>query len=200
MARSKIDVVRAGMNNPPIAYRSPAEPATGRLLFIGIDFLRKGGDLVVEAVHRLRKGGDQALRLTVVGPRRWPLAGSPPDWIDYRGLLAPEEVRSLLPVHDLFVMPSTKEGFGLVFIEAAAFGRAVIAGGAGSEEAMIDGVTGFCTKNQSNYDLTGRVIELAQDDNKRITMGRAGRALVEQNFTQVRFVHQVKELIASLEV
>src|SRR5207244_1536465 len=84
VAPQRIAVVAAGINNPPAAYRDPGRDPAGRILFTGTDFSLKGGDLVVEAARRLHKGGDRPIRLTVVGPMQWPLAGTPPDFVDFQ--------------------------------------------------------------------------------------------------------------------
>ncbi len=137
----RVVVAPAGMNNPPTAVRNAAARPTGRVLFVGRDFHRKGGDLVVEAVRLLREGGLDA-RLTVVGPEHWP-AGAIPDFVDFRGPLGATEVAAVYAEHDVFAMPSRVEGFGIVFSEALAAGLPCVARRAfAMPELVEDGVTG----------------------------------------------------------
>jgi glycosyltransferase involved in cell wall biosynthesis len=98
-----------------------------RLLMVGKDFLTKGGDLVIAAVRNLRNSGMGDLTVTVAGPSVWPLAGPIPDWVDFRGRISATEVAHLFQSHDLLVMPSRMEGFGIVFVEALAHGMPVVA-------------------------------------------------------------------------
>jgi glycosyltransferase involved in cell wall biosynthesis len=112
--------VSAGAGAPPSDDRRLDAPRH-RLLFVGRDFHRKGGDLVVAAFERLR-ADDPTLTLTVAGPDRWPLAGDPPPGVRFQGRVDPDGVRQLYDEHDLFVMPSRFEAFGIVFVEALARG------------------------------------------------------------------------------
>lgn len=99
----------------------PARERT-RVLFVGGEFHRKGGDQVLDAVAQLNRSGDRPLRLTIAGPSSWPLPGAPPDWVDFRGTVPRAEVAQLFASHDLFVMPSRFEAYGMVFLEARAWG------------------------------------------------------------------------------
>ena len=61
----------------------------------------------------------------------------------FAGRVAPDELPQLYRLADLFVMPSAQEGFGIVFLEAAASGLRSIGGNAdGSIDALADGVIG----------------------------------------------------------
>jgi glycosyltransferase involved in cell wall biosynthesis len=142
VAPDRVVVAPPGMNNPPTAVRDPeAEPA-GRVLFVGRDFHRKGGDLVVEAVRRLRSGGLEA-SLTVAGPERWPLPSAVPEFVDFRGPVAADEVAAIYAGHDVFAMPSRVEGFGIVFTEALSAGVPCVARRAfAMPELVEDGVSG----------------------------------------------------------
>jgi phosphatidylinositol alpha-1,6-mannosyltransferase len=61
----------------------------------------------------------------------------------FAGRVAPDELPQLYRLADLFVMPSAQEGFGIVFLEAAASGLRAIGGNAdGSIDALADGAIG----------------------------------------------------------
>jgi glycosyltransferase involved in cell wall biosynthesis len=138
----RVVVAPAGMNNPPTAVRDADAQPTGRVLFVGRDFHRKGGDLVVEAVRRLRAGGVDA-RLTIAGPESWPGPGAIPQFVDFRGPLGATEVAAIYAAHDVFAMPSRVEGFGIVFSEALAAGVPCVARRAFAMPELIeDGVSG----------------------------------------------------------
>jgi glycosyltransferase involved in cell wall biosynthesis len=112
------------------------------LLFIGTTFIVKAGDVVLRAFELLRES-DPSLTLTIVGPDRWPVDGPVPDGVDFRGRVPRAEIAGIMDEHDLFVMPSRLEGFGMVFVEALARGLPCIGRNAFAMPELIeDGVTG----------------------------------------------------------
>ncbi len=178
----KVAVVPAGMNNPPVAYRDPAQPVSGRVLFVGTDFFRKGGDLVVEAVRRLRDGGDTRLQLTVVGPGRWPLAGDPPSWVDFKGLLPPAEVSALLPRHDAFAMPSRFEAFGIALAEALIAGLPCVARDASAmPEIVQDPETGALVRSDDPDELAGALRRVLADPDIHARVAAARPRLIARH-------------------
>jgi len=63
--------------------------------------------------------------------------------VHFLGHAPTELLQTLLAAASVFVMPSTKEGFGIVFLEAAAYGLPVVAGNKdGSVDALADGALG----------------------------------------------------------
>lgn len=162
--RDRIVVAAAGMNSPPAAYRDPERASAGRLLFVGGDFARKAGDQVVEAIRRLRAGGDRAVRLTVVGPHAWPLPGRPPDFVDFLGSLPSGRVGELYASHDAFVMPSHFEAFGIAFAEALVAGLPCVARRAyAMAEIIDDGVTGVLIGSDDPDELASAIDALLSD-------------------------------------
>lgn len=117
-----------------------------RLLFIGVEWRRKGGDLVVETALALRKKGINAF-VDVVGCE--PI-GTMPDYVRTHGFVSKataegrEKLRALLlNAHFLFV-PSLAECYGLVFAEASAFGVPSIARATGGiPTAVQNGLNGW---------------------------------------------------------
>ncbi|MCX5720886.1 MAG: asparagine synthase (glutamine-hydrolyzing) [Nitrospirae bacterium] len=76
------------------------------------------------------------------------------DCVEFRGYVSDEDLPELFSVADIFVMPSQKEGFGIVFIEALACGVPVIAGNCdGSVEAVLNGRIGLLVDPDKPADL-----------------------------------------------
>lgn len=116
-----------------------------RLLFIGVEWHRKGGDLVIETASLLQAAGVN-VRVDVVGCEP---VGEMPDFVVKHGFIskATDEGRNklkdlLLSSHFLFV-PSMAECYGLVFAEAAAHGLPSLARAAGGIPTVVkNGVNG----------------------------------------------------------
>jgi glycosyltransferase involved in cell wall biosynthesis len=141
-----------------------------RLLFVGrqykaFDFHRKGGDLVVAALTLLRRDHDPQITLTIAGPERWPLPGSPPDGVRFLGALPPDEVAALYDSHDLFVMPSRMEPFGIVFAEALARGLPCIARDAyAMPEIVTPGLSGSLIVGDDERELAATIAAALAND------------------------------------
>ena len=147
---------------PPLPERAAARR---RLLFVGGDFYRKGGDLVVAALAVLRREHDPQITLTVAGPQAWPLPGTPPDGVRFLGSLPPDEVAPLYDSHDLFVMPSRREPFGLVFAEALARGLPCVARDAfAMPEIITPGVSGALITRDDENELAAAIAAALADD------------------------------------
>jgi phosphatidylinositol alpha-1,6-mannosyltransferase len=83
--------------------------------------------------------------------------------VRFLGRLADEDVLDLYRSADLLAMPSTKEGFGIVFVEAAATGLPVIAGDLdGSVDALAEGAIGRLIDPRSVADIAAAVIDALQ--------------------------------------
>ena len=121
--RERVHVVGGGLHGLPAKRDLQARGAGGtKVLFIGREFFRKGGELVVSAIEQLRGSGSGDFTLTVVGPATWPFSTPVPDWVDFRGEVPASEVRQMWADHDIFALPTWYEPYGLVFLEARAAG------------------------------------------------------------------------------
>jgi glycosyltransferase involved in cell wall biosynthesis len=88
---------------------------------------------------------------------------------------------------DVFAMPSWEEPFGMVFLEAMAMKKPVVAwNSGGAPEVIVDGVTGFVVAPHDTASLAGALTRLLQDPTLRRRYGEAGRRRVEETFTPQR--------------
>jgi len=160
--KEKVAVIPLGANlseiptheevNEAIDRRSQAGEC--RLLFIGVDWHRKGGDLVIKTAVGLRDTGIDVV-VDVVGCQP---PGEMPDFVRTHGFISkstPEgrqKLRSLLlEAHYLFV-PSIAECYGLVFAEASAFGVPSLARATGGIPAVVkNGFNGWAFGEDEPY-------------------------------------------------
>jgi len=96
---------------------------TKQLLFIGVDFFRKGGETLMKAFRTVRKKHTDA-KLVIVGPHSLPDSYKNEPGVSFQGFLNkanPEEARTLKRLFEessLFVLPSLYEPFGIAPLEA----------------------------------------------------------------------------------
>ena len=97
------------------------------ILFSGVTWGRKGGNIAVETVEILRSKGIDA-RLIVAGPKQCPLTCNGKDYIDYIGYLNKnnaDDYQKYLNLYErahIFLLPTKAECGAIVYSEAAAAG------------------------------------------------------------------------------
>jgi phosphatidylinositol alpha-1,6-mannosyltransferase len=108
-------------------------------------------------------------------------------WVHFPGTLSEEEKIVTYGASDLYVMASiqsgqTTEGFGIVFLEAAAAGVPSICGNVGGQpEAVLHGKTGLVVDGRKLDDLESTIHSLISDPARRAKMGEAGRKWAQIN-------------------
>lgn len=94
------------------------------------------------------------------------------------GRVKRENLRELYNAADVFVMPSTGEGFGIVFLEALACGTPVIAGNKdGSVDALLGGELGLLVDPDDNAAIAAAILTVLQ---KRLPAGLADASLLRE--------------------
>ena len=140
--------------------------------------------------------GDGAQRKTFEGlARGMGLA----DKVFLRGAISDALLPSYYESCDLFVLPSTKEGFGIVFLEAMYHSKACIGARAGGiPEVIRDGDTGMLV-NPSEFatQLPEAIVRLFKDPALRRAMGANGRSHLDENFSFRRFRDRLEEILCS---
>lgn len=143
-----------------------------RLLFLGSVIERKGLHTVIEALGQLP--ADTA-HLTVAGSqiadvgyvariKQQIAAHQVGDSVTWTGTLINEEVAEVLAAHQLMVMPSQYEGFGIAYLEGMAFGLPAIATTAGAaKEVVHHGVNGFLITPNDSAALARTIKALAKN-------------------------------------
>lgn len=126
----------------------------------------KGVDTLIEAMPAVRKEFPLA-RLRIVGtgddqPRLAALAQrlGAGFAVDFLGAVSDEVLGAEYAACDLFALPSRREGFGLVFLEAMAYGKPCIGARAGGVPEVIDGATGQLVDYGNIPDLAAAIADL----------------------------------------
>lgn len=110
-----------------------------------------------------------------------------------------DDVRDVLALCDVFVLPSRDEHFGRVLIEAMAMGKPVVAtDGGGVPEIVRHGETGLLVPSGLPAALARAILTLLDDPAYAESLGAAGRERVEREFSLSRHVAQVERLYSGL--
>lgn len=100
---------------------------------------------------------------------------------------------------DVLALPTHREGFPNVALEAAASGVPVVTTEAtGARDAVLDGVTGVLVPTGDAVALAGALGGLLMDGDRRLEMGEAARRWVGENFAEERVVGKAVELYRTM--
>jgi phosphatidylinositol alpha-1,6-mannosyltransferase len=166
---------------------------------------RKGQDVLIRAMPMILRRVPEAVLLIVGdGPYRRKLEGmaadlAPRGSVVFTGAVSDEELPRYYRLGQVFAMPCRSrlgglevEGWGIVFVEAAACGRPVVVGDSGgAREALVPGETGLLVDGRRVHEVAEAVATLLADPETAERMGRAGRARVERAFTWERAAAQL---------
>ena len=157
---------------------------------------RKGMDTLIEASVAIRRTHPEVCVAIAGGGRDQKRLSSLIAKLDapvkLLGRVETDELSLLYGCGDVFTMLCRsrwggleQEGFGIVFVEAAAAGVAQVAGrSGGAHEAVAHGETGLIVDDPTDARAAaGAISELLDDDERRGAMAQAGRARAEQEFS-----------------
>ena len=94
--------------------------------------------------------------------------------------------------------PPRGEGFGIVFLEAAASGLPVVAGDAGPSPEVVDESMGVLVDPRDASDVADAIVRLLADDDLRRKMGEAGREHVRECYSYEIFRARIASLLDDL--
>jgi glycosyltransferase involved in cell wall biosynthesis len=202
--RVVVNELGANVDAPPSSELQIALPIDKiRLLFVGVDWSRKGGSIASSATRLLRQQGIDA-ELAVVGcrvPERDRHEGvievgflsrtDPGSRLRYRQLM--------LGAHLLFV-PSQAECYGLIYPEAAAHGLPSIAAHTGGvPSAVIEGQTGQLLPQDAGPEQYAAVIaDLVNSGDRFTALRRSSRRVYDERFTWEAWGHRLADQTARL--
>lgn len=165
---------------------------------------RKNIDELIRAVAILKSRGS-SVRLEVVGdgvlrPQLQELAEhlGVGDRVRFLGRLSDQELGRAYSRATAFVLPSSKEGFGIVFLEAWLRGLPVICGKLGaSHEIVDDGIDGFVCDETNPADLAGRIFDILSDPARASMMGVRGMKKTHAQYLNANAKDNLGKLLRS---
>lgn len=180
ISAEKIHVVNIGVDLElwPYIPKEPQPDAPPRILFVGGDFERKGGSLLLDLFAR--HFADVASLDLVTREAPTDLPRNVTVYTDMK----PNDprLRTLYAEADLFVLPTRADMSSYAGIEAMATGRPVISSNVGGIPDLIcEGQSGFLVEPRDGTALRDRIQRLITDPDLRRHMGEAGRKRVESD-------------------
>lgn len=162
----------------------------------------KGADELIRAVAQLR-ASIPGLHLVVVGggddlPRLRRLAtdSGAADRVCFLENLSREKLAACYAHAALFALPSTGEGFGLVFLEAMAFSKPVVGASCGGTIDLIqDGVNGLLVPPRDSEQLGQALGRLLRDESLCQALGRRGAEIIQQKYRFEVFQSELEHIL-----
>ncbi len=202
--QARTQVIPHGLDrNWQIVTRAAGSSTAPRLLTVcrmskdDSRFGTKGVDLLLEAMVKLRKTiPDIHLTIAGDGDDRPRMEDKSADLklrscVEFAGSLDEQALKAHYAQATVFVLPSDMEGFGMVFIEAMAYGLPIVAlNAAATPEVVQDGVTGILIKESHAESLAAAIATLLGNRELRQSMSEASRRAVTARFGYEQFALQ----------
>lgn len=165
-----------------------------RVLFVGVNWERKGGPELVAAFRRVLKVHKDA-KLTIVGCNP-PIKEAS---IEVVGPVPLDHVLGYLSRSAIYCMPTKLDPFPKVFLEALVAGLPVVALRLGAApDFVINGRTGELVEHGDIEGLAQALISLLEDPEKCQTYGRNGRALVQEKYNWDKVFEKIGDRILEI--
>jgi glycosyltransferase involved in cell wall biosynthesis len=202
---AKVTVIPPGVVRSIWAPRQLRKADSGRvrILFVGGDLERKGGDLLLDAFDQLRgemaTAGAPEVELHMVTNASVP---SRPGVIQHRGLRPnTDELVALYQQADIFCLPSRGDCLPLALAEAGAAGLPLISTSvAAIPEIVRDQETGLLVPVDDRAALAGALRRLVESPTERRRLGERARGLVEREHDAETNAGRLAQLLASTAI
>jgi len=160
----------------------------------------KGYDIVIRSLQNLRESNPH-LKYLIVGKydnkeksrldKMIAKAGLK-EHVIFAGFVADKELAEHFNLADIYIMPSEKEGFGIVFIEAMYYNKPVIAGNKdGSTDALLDGKLGLLVNPESMEEVSGAIMRMINHREQYLP----DRKLLMENFSFPVYKEKWREIL-----
>jgi glycosyltransferase involved in cell wall biosynthesis len=178
----------ANVSQPDNAYPL-SRYQTKKILFVGVDWERKGGPQLLEAFKQLLKKHPDA-RLDIVGCMPSIKLPNVKVW----GRIPIEDVKRFYETGAIFCMPSKREPFGIVYLEAMAFKLPIVALNIGALPDFVDeGETGFLLEYDDILGLSSKLIFLIENPAICQQMGEKAYQKFLGQYNWQRSVQSIKD-------
>jgi glycosyltransferase involved in cell wall biosynthesis len=199
----------AAVTKAPDPFVSPALADDGaplRILFVGRLVQRKGVEVLVRALARMRHERDAELVIVGAGSResdirRTAALEGVERWVHMLGFVDETRLAEEYGSCDLFVLPAVvddrgdTEGLGVVLLEALRHERPVVASAVGGIVDIVeDGVTGWTVQPGDAEVLARKLLEVSSQPSEARRVARQGREAAATTFSWERILHATTDV------
>lgn len=200
-----IELLYCGVDIKKYDSVEDVEANKNRIIFIGRLAPHKHVDDLLNILPNIKKSiPDVSLTVVGRGQQKEELlelasTNQVEDIVTFKQDLTDEELITEIKKSSILVLPSTREGFGLVLAEANCCNKPVISyASGGTKDVIEDGYNGFLVKPRDTDKLQEQIIKLLSDDDLRNTMGSNGRKRVETYFDWDKITEEYVEIVEKL--
>jgi glycosyltransferase involved in cell wall biosynthesis len=194
---SKIEILYNGVDIKKYDSVTVDGTVENQIIFIGRFAPHKHVDHLIRSVHEIKKV-IPSIQLLIIGKGEEKDALidltnqlNLEDNVTFKQNLSDEELIQSIKESEILVLPSTREGFGMVLAEANACYKPVITyASGGTVEVVQDGYNGFLIQSEDTQCLTNKIRELLENKDLQENYGLNGRRKVEQDFDWDKIVNQ----------
>jgi glycosyltransferase involved in cell wall biosynthesis len=190
----KVKCVFAGANITQKDINYPLSRYQGKkILFVGVDWERKGGPELIESFKLVLKVHPDA-QLDIVGCNPDINVPNVKIW----GKMPIQEVKKFYESASIFCMPSKREPFGIVYLEAMAYKLPIVALKIGALPDFVEeGKTGFLVNYKEIKNMADRLIHLLDQPTIAKEMGEIAYKKVKEQYSWENSVFEIKKFIDS---
>lgn len=189
----KIACVYVGMNTPaPTAAQDNANYGNKNILFVGTDWTRKGGEVLLEAFSRVLETHPDAM-LTIVGNA--PATDIPNCRLP--GRIPVAELDNYYATASIFCLPTLQEPFGVTVVEAMSHKLPVVATAVGAIPDLVTAQTGILVPPNDSAALAGALLDLLSDPDKARALGRNGFELVSMRYNWASVGQAIRDRVTA---
>ncbi|MFH1509067.1 MAG: glycosyltransferase family 4 protein [bacterium] len=166
---------------------------------------RKGHDKVISALKKVLETIPQA-KYVIVGDGenkenlvKLVKENNLEDKVIFAGKVSDEDLAKYYSACDILILASRPikddvEGFGMVYVEANIYGKAVIGGrGGGTADAILDGKTGILVDPENEAEIADKIIEILQNDELRNKLALNGKLRAENELQWETLLSKFKQ-------
>ena len=203
VVRSGIDLKKFEIRRDSREYKNKE---TITILMVGMLAPHKKQDTLIKTIHHIKnknKNIYKKINLIFAGPeieefknylfsliKKFNLSAN----IEFKGAVSDTELLNLYASCDIFVFPA-HQSWSLVTVEAMAMGKPVIVSNkCGVSEIIENRKTGFIFKHDNYKELAEKIVELIENEELRIKMGKNARKYVKENLSWEKYAENMEKV------